>query len=351
MKSKLLAALLVSVAFIPSFPSSSLAATKKEAASAKSHDSGGDEVLAVAGGNPIYKNDVEKALQRFAGAGQEKPDFSKLDPKMQKEFLDSYIGSKLLYQEGIKQKVQESSELKSRLKEIEEQLVRNIYISNLIQEQKTDQKIHELYDGKYKGKQGEKELRARHILVKTEDEAKKIRDELSKGADFEKLAKEKSTDPQAASGGDLGYFTESQMVPEFSKAAFALKAGEISQPVKTDFGWHIIKVEDVRSKSVPSFEDAKPGLEAELSRTIVESKVKALMETAKVDYKIQFGSAKPEAQPEPKVVKVDEKGKATEKKAEEKKPEAKAEPKPEEKKEKPASSAKASEKLGEDENP
>src|SRR5258705_2132051 len=104
----------------------------------------------------------------------------------------------------------------------------------------------------------EQEVPARHILVPTEDEAKAILAEVKKGTDFAELAKQKSKDPGAAAeGGDLGYFGKSQMVPEFAEAAFKMKKGEVSDPVKSQFGWHIIKVEDKRTKPVPAFENVK----------------------------------------------------------------------------------------------
>ena len=95
----------------------------------------------------------------------------------------------------------------------------------------------------------------------TEDEAKAIEAQLKKGADFATLAKEKSKDPGAAEGGDLGYFTKDQMVPEFADVAFKLDKGQISDPVKTQFGWHIIKVEDKRTKPTPTFDEVKGQLE------------------------------------------------------------------------------------------
>ncbi len=101
----------------------------------------------------------------------------------------------------------------------------------------------------------EQEVRARHILVPTEDEAKAILAEVKKGTDFAELAKQKSKDPGAAAeGGDLGYFGKDQMVPEFAEVAFKLDKGQVSDPVKTQFGWHIIKVEDKRTKPVPEFD-------------------------------------------------------------------------------------------------
>ena len=115
-----------------------------------------------------------------------------------------------------------------------------------------------VYDDAVKQMGNEQEVRARHILVPTEDEAKAILAEIKKGTDFAELAKQKSKDPGAAAeGGDLGYFTKEQMVPEFAEAAFKLDKGQVSEPVKTQFGWHIIKVEDKRTKPVPEFEQGQ----------------------------------------------------------------------------------------------
>src|SRR5580693_2655945 len=111
----------------------------------------------------------------------------------------------------------------------------------------TDEAMKKVYDEAAKQIEGEQEVHARHILVETEDEAKAIEAELKKGADFAELAKKKSKDPGAADGGDLGFSTKDQMVPEFSTVAFALEPGKISDPVKSQFGWHVIKVEEKRN--------------------------------------------------------------------------------------------------------
>src|SRR5262249_16793580 len=125
----------------------------------------------------------------------------------------------------------------------------------------TDAAMHKVYDDATKQMAGEKEVHARHILVETEDEAKAIVAELNKGTHFAELARLKSKDPGAAEGGDLGYFTKDQMVPEFSDTAFKLDKGELSDPVKTQFGWHVIRVEDKRDRPVPRFEQVKDQIE------------------------------------------------------------------------------------------
>src|SRR5258708_12651326 len=114
--------------------------------------------------------------------------------------------------------------------------------------------MKKVYEEASKQITGEEEVHARHILVETEDEAKAVAEELKKGADFAELAKKKSKDPGASDGGDLGFFTKDQMVPEFSAAAFALEPGKTSDPVKPQFGWHITKLEEKRSPKAPPFQ-------------------------------------------------------------------------------------------------
>ena len=147
---------------------------------------------------------------------------------------------------------------------------------------------------------GEKEVHARHILLPTEDEAKAVKAELDKGADFAELAKKKSKDPGAADGGDLGFFTKDQMVPEFSAVAFALEPGKISDPVKSQFGWHIIKVEEKRDRKAPAFDEVK----AQVSQFVVRkaqadyvTKLRAAAKIERLDVKADAPAAADKAAP------------------------------------------------------
>lgn len=147
----------------------------------------------------------------------------------------------------------------------------------------SEEAMKKLYADSMKRLTPEDEVRARHILVETEDQARKIIAALKGGGDFAALAKQHSRDPGAADGGDLGYFTQSQMVPEFAEAAFKLKKGEVSPPVKTKFGWHVIKIEDRRTRPVPTFEEVKGQLEAFLLRRAHTATVAQAREAAKVE--------------------------------------------------------------------
>jgi peptidyl-prolyl cis-trans isomerase C len=147
----------------------------------------------------------------------------------------------------------------------------------------TDDSMHKIYDEAIKQTPNEEEVHARHILVPTEGEAKDIEAQLKKGGDFAALAKEKSKDPGAADGGDLGYFTKEQMVPEFAEAAFKLEKGQTSDPVKTQFGWHIIKLEDKRIKPTPTFDQVKGQLQSYVARRAQAELVDKLRKTATIE--------------------------------------------------------------------
>jgi peptidyl-prolyl cis-trans isomerase C len=164
----------------------------------------------------------------------------------------------------------------------------------------TDDAMKKVYEEASKQITGEQEVHARHILVESEDEAKAVAEELKKGADFAELAKKKSKDPGASDGGDLGFFTKDQMVPEFSTVAFALEPGKISDPVKSQFGWHIIKVEEKRNRKAPDFEQVKGQIETYVTRKAQAEYVAKLREAAKVERldKPAEAAAKTDAKPD-----------------------------------------------------
>src|SRR5215510_15534898 len=144
--------------------------------------------------------------------------------------------------------------------------------------------MRKVYDDAIAQMSKEPEVRARHILVETEDEAKAVLAELKKGTDFAELARLKSKDPGAANeGGDLGYFTKDQMVPEFAEAALKLEKGQLSEPVKTQFGWHIIRVEDKRDRPVPPFDQVKDQIETYVVRKAQAEAIAKLRENAKIE--------------------------------------------------------------------
>lgn len=148
----------------------------------------------------------------------------------------------------------------------------------------TDDAVQALFDEKYAATEPGKEYNAAHILVATEDEAKSIKADLDGGADFAAIAKEKSTDRgSAAAGGDLGWFGVGMMVKPFEDAVIAMKAGETSAPVQSQFGWHVIRLTEVRTAAKPTIEDVRAELEGELQGRAVEAKVTELTDAAKVE--------------------------------------------------------------------
>jgi len=158
----------------------------------------------------------------------------------------------------------------------------NEAISALLAGKITDAALRKLYDEKYPADAQKKEYKAAHILVKTEKEAQELVAQLADGADFAALAKKKSIGPSASAGGDLGWFSDGDMVPPFFEAVAALSPGEISAPVKTEFGWHVIKLEQIRDKARPEFETVRGDLENTLRQKLLDERVGKLSEKAEI---------------------------------------------------------------------
>ena len=147
----------------------------------------------------------------------------------------------------------------------------------------TEEAIQKAYEEKYTAAEPSREYRASHILVETEEAAQALIEELNGGADFAALAKEHSTGPSGPSGGDLGWFGTGRMVPEFETAVVALEVEGVSPPVKTDFGWHVIKLFETRLAEAPALEAVRGEVASELQNQLVEARIKALAETAEID--------------------------------------------------------------------
>ncbi len=146
----------------------------------------------------------------------------------------------------------------------------------------TDEALQAAYEARFADSNPVTEFNAAHILVETEDEAKEIRKMLDEGADFAALAKEKSTGPSGASGGSLGWFGPGMMVKPFEDAVVALKAGELSEPIKTQFGWHILILNETRLQEAPSLESIRHELEAEIQQNSVQSVITGLTDSAEI---------------------------------------------------------------------
>lgn len=203
-------------------------------------------------------------------------------PKQQ--LLEELIQRELLVQDAQKKHLDQSPELKERMEMAERSLLSQADLQDYLKANPiTDAEIKAEYD-KEVAKMSGTEYKARHILVKTEDEAKKLIAELTKGAKFEELAKKHSLDPSKDQGGDLGWFTEGQMVEPFSKAVAGLEKGKFTQvPVQTQFGWHVILREDSRAQTPPAFEAVKEQLRPALQQQKVQAMLEGLRKQAKVE--------------------------------------------------------------------
>src|SRR3954463_10436881 len=235
-------------------------------------------VLAKVNGSEIRQSDVALAEEELG------PSLAQMDPATKKDNVLAFlIDMKIVAKAAEDKKVENSEEFKRRLAFTRNRLLMDSLLANEGKAATTDDAMKKVYDEASKQIVGEQEVHARHILVETEDEAKAVADELKKGADFAELAKKKSKDPGASDGGDLGFFTKEQMVPEFSTVAFTLEPGKISDPVKSQFGWHVIKVEEKRNRKAPDFEQVKGQIETYVTRKAQSDYVAKLREAAKVE--------------------------------------------------------------------
>jgi peptidyl-prolyl cis-trans isomerase C len=217
------------------------------------------------------------------------------------QLLNRYIGLKLLSDKGRAENLAEDPEVKKLMSDYEIQAIRQVYVTRYLGQQVTDDAIKARYEKKLKDNPPPEEVRAAHILVKTEDEAKAIIEQLKGGGDFAALAKEKSTDKgSGANGGELGWFAKDVMVKEFADAAFAMKVDEFSQaPVKSQFGYHIIKLEERRTQPAPTLDSQREQIRAELSEESVQALVQNLRKEAKVEVLGPDGKPVPEQQQQP----------------------------------------------------
>lgn len=258
------------------------ATSKADTKTAASDESEANKVVVTVDGQPVTEWDLAAAEEEL-GPGLDQANM--LNPVQRRKVLIEFlIESQLLANAALQQKMENSESFKNRMAYMKRRALRDAYFETEIQDKVTDAEAKAFYDEQAKKASANPQVHARHILLKTEEKAKEVREKAAKGEDFGELAKTYSTGPSASSGGDLGYFGKGQMVPEFSAVAFALKPGEISEPVKTKFGWHIIKVEDRRESSLPPFEQLKPRIIEILARQ--KSRTAATDLRKKADIKI-----------------------------------------------------------------
>jgi len=238
-----------------------------------------DTVVAIVNGKKVTRADVIASAQSLPAEYQAKIDA--IFPAL----IDRIVDLTLLAEEGRKQNLQDDPEVKARIEQLTGQVIEEVLIRRHLKTLMTEDALKARYEKFIAEQPPQTEIRASHILVATEEEAKEIIRQLEGGADFTALAKEKSTDPSAKqNGGDLGYFTAGEMVPEFSQAVFAMQKGESSKvPVKSQFGWHVIKVVDKRQKAPPTLEETHSHIEELLSGELLTAYLTSLRSAAKVE--------------------------------------------------------------------
>lgn len=220
--------------------------------------------------------------------------FQEIDPELQENLIRSYVSTVLIDQEIKNKKIEDSKSYKEKLANIKKQVAQQEFLEFLISEAVTEQTLQAEYDTLSKNLKGKDEVKASHILFDNEEDAIKVRKKLeNKKVSFAEMAKAHSKDDGTkAAGGSLGYFTSGQLVPEFENKAFSMKKGEISEPVKTQFGWHIIKFEDRKPVTVPSLAEAKPALKNKLGKEAVTQYIQNLIDKAEIDLKIKKADKK-----------------------------------------------------------
>lgn len=237
------------------------------------------KVVAIVNGVEITTADIEIAAEDLLAQLQAVP------AQQRFRFLVEYLVERqLLAQAADKAKIASTAEYKLRLNYYSSKALRDAYFKTKIAPTVSDEEAKKRYDEETAKIEPQEEVRARHILVKTEDEAKAVVAELKNGADFETVAKAKSIGPTAPRGGDLGYFTKDKMVPEFAEVAFKLKKDQVSAPVKTEFGWHVIRVEDRRMQELQEFDAIKDRIRNVLLRQKVTEIAETLRKNAQIEY-------------------------------------------------------------------
>ena len=238
------------------------------------------KVVARVNGQSITEADMEMAKNEIGS------DLANLPPEVQRRALAEYLIDNMLFAEAAEHaKLAQTPEFENQMRYLRRRVLRERFFEQTLKGKVSEDEARKIYDARVSQLKPEDEFAARHILVDSEEKAKELRAEIVAGADFAELAKENSTDPGSkANGGLLGYFTKGQMVPEFEAAVVKMQKGEVSAPVKTAFGWHVIKLEDRRRKSPPTFEEVKETIMASLVVRLAQEQAAAMRQKAKLEY-------------------------------------------------------------------
>jgi peptidyl-prolyl cis-trans isomerase C len=237
-----------------------------------------DPVVAIVDGESIHLSALLSAKQSMQQQELRDAPLERVYPTL----LDQLVERRVVARAAVAERIEDDPEVRLRIARARENVLLNAYIGKRIAVEISEAKLRERYQRQVAAGGGEEEVHARHILLETEADALAVLSEIAKGATFTDLAKQRSKGPSAPRGGDLGFFRRQQMVPEFSEAAFALAPDQVSEPVKTQFGWHIIQVVAKRRAEPPAFEKVADALRKEVARDAVLAVVADLRSKAKV---------------------------------------------------------------------
>jgi len=236
-----------------------------------------EQGAATVNGVSIPQSRIDMRVKAAAQQGQ--PDSAEL----RKAIKDDLINLEVISQEAVKKGLDKQSEIAQQIELSKQSTLVGAFVQDYAKTHPiAEETMRKEYDN-LKMRVGNKEFKAAHILVETEDEAKKVA-ALVKKSKFAKVAKDKSKDPGSKdNGGDLGWTVPSNFVQPFGEALMKLTKGQISEPVQTQFGWHVIKLDDVRELKVPSYEEVKPNIEKRLQQQSIQDAIKSLRANAKID--------------------------------------------------------------------
>jgi peptidyl-prolyl cis-trans isomerase C len=237
-------------------------------------------VLATVNGHPILMSDIQAAAANLPAQVASQIPQDQMFPLL----LNQQIDRLALLNAAQNEKLQNDPQIAAAMQEAANEKLENAYLQQKVTPQISDAAIQAEYNKDYAGKPGAAQVDARHILVKTQAEAQDIINQLNHGADFAKLAIKYSIDPGASNGGELGWFSQNEMVPAFANAAFALKPGQYTKtPVQSQFGWHVILCEGKRIAPAPALDDT---LKQQISQSLQDAAIKQTIASARANVKI-----------------------------------------------------------------
>lgn len=247
------------------------------AAFAQDGDMGKDTIVATVNGTEITMGHMMAAREGLPDQYRQLP-----EDVLYQAILDQLVNQAVLA-DSFEGEI--PVDLERRFENDRRSLVASVVIEQIAEDGITDEALKEAYDKEYAEAEPDREYNAAHILVETEEQAAGLVTELEGGADFAELAKEHSTGPSAPNGGDLGWFSKGMMVPEFENAVAEMEDGAVSEPVQTQFGWHVIKLNESRLADKPDFDSVKADLESALFNELVEEEIERLRKLGSVEIK------------------------------------------------------------------